>query len=282
MNRPWLVTGQAPRDATMNGRRRCRCYGMGRQRTQRSILRFCRFFCEKSSAKRSNNKASLVEKKQFLEQIKHFLNKFWEQTKTCPAKNCWINLHRSFGGIRLLLYKIIWLSKLDIWHFMALMCLFWLFGWNLLMSTWHRFEDVFIKCHPSKSSFLQSRIIFLTVTVAMLPKTFGNHFNLAKLHIIFHHHHYGQFFVKILGVPFPGTSVSRVGSVLGFGQIQYLRVAGIHSWNFISGGILEIRKSGVEATRRQKEIHSRILYHDDDSKARSGLFPHLMAFQKDR
>ena len=60
----------------------------------------------------------------------------------------------------------------------------------------------------------------------------------------------------ILGVPFPGTSVSRVGWVLGFGQIQYLRVAGIHSWNFISGGILEIRKSGVEATRRQKKsIH---------------------------
>ena len=119
----------------------------------------------------------------------------------------------------------------------------------------------------------------------MLPKTFGNHFNLAKIYIyiIFHHHHYGQFFVKILGVPFPGTSVSQVGYGSRFRTDTVpARDPGIHSWNFISGGILEIRKSGVEATRRQKEIHSRILYHDDDSKARSGLFPHLMAFQKDR
>jgi len=92
----------------------------------------------------------------------------------------------------------------------------------------------------------------------MLPKTFGNHFNLAKLHIIFHHHHYGQFFVKILGVPFPGTSVSQVGYGSRFRTDTVpARDPGIHSWNFISGGILEIRKSGVEDFRgdKKKSIH---------------------------
>lgn len=78
-------------------------------------------------------------------------------------------------------------------------------------------------------------------------------------------------------ISFPGRFGSRFRT-----DTVPARDPGIHSWNFISGGILEIRKSGVEATWRQKEIHSRILYHDDDSKARSGLFPHLMAFQKDR